>query len=123
MMWFISGFPGGVQSADEARQQLESVLDRLKQDSSLHRKDNNLSEISGNGEKKSRKRKKIACNKKRKTDESVVSESPSVPESINLKSNSTESPPLSTVEKMQNVSDFQADSPPISLSHSSGEMD
>ena len=85
------------------------------------RKGSNSCEVSQETENKSRKRQKEISNKRRKTDESEFIQSPTVTQCVSLKTGSTDSSPLSLSGKRKN-NDYEADSPPISLSHSSGKL-
>ena len=84
-------------------------------------KGSNSCEVSQETENKSGKRQKGISNKRRKTDASEFIQSPTVTQCVSLKTGSTDSSPLSLSGKRKN-NDYEADSPPISLSHSSGKL-
>ena len=122
--WLISGFQNGIQSSDEARQQLELVLERLKEENFQQDEEINSTKISQES-KKETKRRKPTTKRKRKQDESIEINpalSVSVSESSAGKMPHSKSVSGPKAEKRKrNVADPEEfESPQFSLSHSSG---
>ena len=91
-VWCISGFQNGIQSADEARQQLESVLERLKEDKLLQDEEIHSSKTSQESIKQATKKRKPSTKRKRKKEESSEN-SPALSGNFSNGSNGTENRP------------------------------
>ena len=123
----VSGFQNGIQSADEARQQLESVLERLKEEHSLEDKINS-SKTSQESIKQVAKKRKPATKRKHKKEESVEN-SPAwsgplskISADVESIDNESISEPVIGKRKRKRTEGEPLESPQFSLSNSSSKV-
>ena len=120
----ISGFQNGIQASDEARQQLESVLERLKEDKVHQDEEINSSKTSQDSKQATKKRKPAAKRKQKKNESLETSQALSICPSGSLDREMADresvSKPLTGKRKRKRNGGEDSESPQFSLSHSSG---